>query len=67
MSSRVHSKAKIIVQYLQKQENAVSGYESFDGGTEQGFIMKNIPELSDLGSHDSPRDPHVSCGLCVQV
>lgn len=37
--------AKIIVQYLQKQENAVSGYESFDGGTEQGFIMKNIPEL----------------------
>ena len=37
--------AKIIIQYLQKQEKAVSGYELFDGGTEQGFIMKNIPEL----------------------
>lgn len=36
--------AKIIIQYLQKQEYAVSGYESFDGGAEQGFIMRNIPE-----------------------
>lgn len=39
--------AKIIIQYLQKQENAVSDYELFDGGTEQGFLMKNIPELFD--------------------
>ena len=37
--------SKIIIQFLQKQKDVVSGYESFDGCTSQGFIMKNIPNL----------------------
>lgn len=36
--------AKIIVQFLQKQKYKESPYEYFDGGTNKGFLMKNIPE-----------------------
>ena len=37
--------AKIIVQFLCKQDENESGYEYADGSTSQGFIMKNIPNL----------------------
>lgn len=36
--------AKIIIQFLQKQKYKESPYEYFDGSTNEGFIMKNIPE-----------------------
>ncbi len=36
--------AKIIIQFLQKQKYKESPYEYFDGGTNTGFLMKNIPE-----------------------
>ena len=36
--------AKIIVQFLSKQKHENSPYEYFDGGTDRGFLMKNIPE-----------------------
>ena len=36
--------AKIIIQFLQKQKYKESPYEYFDGGTNEGFLMKNIPE-----------------------
>lgn len=36
--------AKVIVQFLKKQERKETIYDHFDGGTEQGFLMQNIPE-----------------------
>lgn len=36
--------AKIIVQFLCKQDEKKSGYEYADGSTGDGFIMRNIPE-----------------------
>ena len=36
--------AKIIIQFLQKQKRKDSPYEYFDGSTDEGFLMKNIPE-----------------------
>ena len=36
--------AKIIVQFLEKQKYEESPYEYFDGDTNEGFLMKNIPE-----------------------
>ena len=36
--------SKIIIQFLQKQKYERSPYEYFDGCTNKGFLMKNIPE-----------------------
>lgn len=36
--------SKIIIQFLQKQKYKESPYEYFDGSTDEGFLMKNIPE-----------------------
>ena len=36
--------AKIIIQFLKKQKCKDSPYEYFDGSTDEGFLMKNIPE-----------------------
>lgn len=37
--------SRIIVQFLNKQEKQDSMYDSFDGSTDVGFLMKNIPDL----------------------
>lgn len=36
--------SKIIIQFLEKQKHKDSPYEYFDGCTDKGFLMKNIPE-----------------------
>lgn len=36
--------AKIIIQFLKKQKHKDSPYEYFDGSTDEGFLMKIIPE-----------------------
>ena len=36
--------AKIIVKHLEMQKYERSPYEDFDGGTDEGFLMKVIPE-----------------------
>ena len=37
--------AKIIVQFLEKQKYEESPYEYFDGSTDIGFVMENIPDV----------------------
>lgn len=36
--------SKIIIQFLSKQKYGRSPYEYFDGSTDEGFLMKLIPE-----------------------